>query len=118
MEVKDKYLRWFIENQKQLVALYEDMYIVVRDGSVIATFEEGLKARQWAASKFPDGDYRCMHCIAGERAYTTYSYGVQSMIPSPSGHDNQESPRYTITTLHKQMENKKPWWRKLIGLRH
>lgn len=63
-------LEWFVENQDRLVFLYEDMYIVIRNRSVIATFNTGEEARKWMLSKFYDGKCSYYHCVSGTRAYS------------------------------------------------
>lgn len=70
----DANMTWFIENQKQLVYLYEDVHIIIRNCAVVATFHDGREAREWAKAKFADGDYTYLLCLPGEQAYTTTVY--------------------------------------------
>lgn len=63
-------LDWFVENQPELVYLYEGKHLILRDKKVVGIFDDGCEARRWAASKFADGRYSHQHCLRGTQAYT------------------------------------------------
>lgn len=63
-------LQWFIDNQRELVFLYEGKHLIIRDCKVVGMFDDGYEARKWAESKFADGRYSHQHCLPGTQAYT------------------------------------------------
>lgn len=74
METKMTNFQWYLANQDYLADLYEGMYVVIKDCTVIATFKEEDEAIFWSIKKFPHDDTNVQWCVKGPEAYTIDQY--------------------------------------------
>ena len=66
----ERELKYFIDNQKQLVALYAGKTLVIRGDEVVGAYDNALDAYVDAAAKYEPGSFMVQPCLEGSDAYT------------------------------------------------
>lgn len=67
----EKEFKYFLNNQKELVEKYNGKFIVIKDSSVIGSYDSNAEAYNETIKKGEElGTFLIQHCIPGEDAYT------------------------------------------------
>jgi hypothetical protein len=66
----EKDFKFYLDNQKELVLLYNGKFLVVKDCEVVGSFETKEKAYDFATSKYDLGTFLIQHCLPGVDSYT------------------------------------------------
>ncbi|MCM1532280.1 MAG: DUF5678 domain-containing protein [Bacteroides sp.] len=66
----DKLFEWYLANQDELVSKYNGKYLVIKDNSVVETFDSEDEAFFRAAEKYGLGNFIVQLCTPGQSAYT------------------------------------------------
>jgi hypothetical protein len=65
-----KLFEYYLKNQQSLVSRYDGRYIVIRDDSVVADFDNEQEALFYAKKNFEPGTFIVQRCTAGDSDYT------------------------------------------------
>ncbi|MCH7828466.1 hypothetical protein IH982_01190 [Patescibacteria group bacterium] len=66
----EKELKYFIDNQKELVAKYEGRFLVIRDQKVQGVYNTEIEAYNEAKNKFELGTFLIQRALSGKEGYT------------------------------------------------
>ena len=62
--------QYYLDHQIELVAKYENKYIVVKDNSVVGVFDDAAHALHQSRKQYKPGTYLVQLCTPGTSAYT------------------------------------------------
>jgi hypothetical protein len=66
----EKEFNYFIDNQDNLVHLYNGKHLVIKGETVVGVFNTEIDAYFDAANKFGLGNFLIQKCTSGKEAYT------------------------------------------------
>lgn len=66
----DKEFHYFKEHQEELVRLYENKFIVIKDEVVVGNYDSEIEAYEAAKKDYPVGTFLIQHCLPGRESYT------------------------------------------------
>ena len=66
----EKEFKYYLDNQSELVKKYNGKFIVIKDCSVIGSFDSELEAIQETSKKHPLGTFLVQKCEPGSDNYT------------------------------------------------
>lgn len=66
----EKELKYFKENQNELVDEYYGRYIVIKDQKVIGDYDSELEAFESTKQDHEPGTFLIQHCMPGEDVYS------------------------------------------------
>lgn len=67
--IEEEY-KYYKEHQDELVNLYNDKYITIKDNAVIGVYNSDIEAYKESIKLNPLGTFIIMHCIPGIESYT------------------------------------------------
>ena len=76
----DKEFQYYLQHQDELVALYNNRYLVIHEQQVVGTYETFADAVTEAQKKFQPGTFIVQRCSEGPKDYT-FSYHSRVRIP-------------------------------------
>jgi hypothetical protein len=65
----NKEFEYYLDNQDELVKLYNGKYLIIKDKSVVGSFEKEEDALYSALDKYEQGTYIIQKCSPGEWDY-------------------------------------------------
>jgi len=66
----EKDFKWYKDHQKELVAVYNGKYLVIKDCAVIGNYDSELQAIQETSKKHKLGSFLVQKCEPGSDSYT------------------------------------------------
>ena len=77
MTMKDslqKAFQYYLDHQEKLVKKYNGKFIVIKDGKVIGSYDDELKAVEETTKEFEIGSFLVQFVSPGDSAYTQNFY--------------------------------------------
>lgn len=65
-----KEFQFYLDNQQKLVAEYKGKFIVIKDQTVVGSYDSETQAYEDSVKKFKLGTFLIQHCLAGEDSHT------------------------------------------------
>ena len=65
-----KEFEYYLDNQDELVKLYNGKYVVIKDDSVVGAYDTESEAYYGSVEKYPLGSFMIQKCTPGDKAYT------------------------------------------------
>ncbi|PKP12007.1 MAG: hypothetical protein CVU09_00465 [Bacteroidetes bacterium HGW-Bacteroidetes-4] len=62
--------KYYLENQKELVKLYQGKFLVIKDKSVVGVYENEFDAIDESLGKYEPGTFLVQECLPGDENYT------------------------------------------------
>jgi hypothetical protein len=66
----DKEFEYYIEHQKELVKKYNGKFIVIKNNSVLDTYDSELEAYNETLKSHELGTFLIQHCLPGKESHT------------------------------------------------
>jgi len=63
---------WYLEHQNELVKKYNGKFIVIKDNTVVGSYNSSGEALIESEKKFPLGSFIIQECTPGTEAYTQH----------------------------------------------
>ena len=76
----EKEFKYYLDNQSALVKQYKGKFIVIKDCSVIGSFDSELAAIQETSKKHPLGTFLVQKCEPGSDNYTQTYHSRVSFV--------------------------------------
>ncbi len=70
----DADFQYYIDNQDELVKIYNGYYLIIKDKEVRNKFTTLLEAYEWGNANFEPGTFVIQLCTPGPDAYTRNAY--------------------------------------------
>lgn len=70
MEDLKKDFQWYLDNQEELVKLYNGKVLIIVKGSVVGSFDTEREAYLYAKDKYGLGNFIMQKCSTGDKDYT------------------------------------------------
>ena len=70
METLRTNFQWYLENQESLIQSYNGKFLVIKDSTVVASFDTDYEALKYATAHFEQGSFIIQKCTAGEKDYS------------------------------------------------
>jgi len=66
----NKEFKYYLDNQDKLVNRFEGKYIVIKDQTVIGTYDNEMDAYNETIKEHKLGTFLIQHCLPGEESHT------------------------------------------------
>ncbi|MES2388683.1 MAG: hypothetical protein V4543_11835 [Bacteroidota bacterium] len=77
MSALTKEFHYYLDNQEELVKIYNGRVLVIRDEKVQGDFANNMDAAEWGEAHFVPGTFLIQLCTPGPDAYTKHFYNQQ-----------------------------------------
>jgi len=62
--------QWYLDNQNKIVKKYNGKYIVIKDNSIVGSYNSDIEALLDSEKKYEIGTFLIQRCSPGTEAYT------------------------------------------------
>jgi len=62
--------QWYLDNQNRIVKKYDGKYIVIKDNSIVGSYNSDIEALLDSEKKYEIGTFLIQRCSPGTEAYT------------------------------------------------